>query len=239
MLHSLYERKLLPLLVFLVLLNTTFLFGQSVARTIIFDQNYIETPLPEVLEDLERRSEIRFFYKVEWGIDAFLVNGTKGQDAIETIQSLLSTYGFSIVPYRDLLILVNQEGLEAYRYEQWDENDLNLKEYQLIGTGKPENSNLQVTITGQIKDAGENEALIGASIQVVDSSEGVITDLDGNYELSIIPGKYKLLVQYSGYEPKSIDVQVINSGELDVELFNETLKLEEFTITARSRGFSF
>ncbi|RAI84705.1 TonB-dependent receptor [Algoriphagus yeomjeoni] len=232
------KEKLLPLLVFLVLFNTTFLLGQSVEKTIVFDENYVETPLPEVLEDLENQSKIRFFYKEEWGIDAFLINGMKGQDAVETINSLLSTYGFSIVPYKDLLVLVNQEGLDAYRYEQWDEDDLNLKEYQLIGTGKPENSNLPVTLTGQITDAGENEALIGASIQVVDSSEGVVTDLDGNYELTIIPGKYKLLVQYAGYEPKSIDVQVINSGELNVALFNETLKLEEFTITARSQDVS-
>ena len=128
------KEKLLPLLVFLVLLNTTFLFGQTVEKTIVFDQNYVETPLPEVLEALESRSEIRFFYKEEWGIEAFLVNGTKGQDALENIKNLLSTYGFSIVPYRNLLVLVNQEGLEAYRYEQWDEDDLNLKEYQLIGT---------------------------------------------------------------------------------------------------------
>lgn len=214
---------------------STVLIGQQIDQPIVFDRDYSEIPLPEVLENLQKSTSSRFFYKQDWGIAAFLVNAKQGENAIENITGLLENYGFSLVPYKGLLVIVNQEGLEAYQYEQWEEDDALLNDYRLIGTGKPENSNLPVTLSGQIKDAGENEPLIGASIQVVDSSEGVVTDIDGNYELSLVPGKYKFLVQYAGYEPQTIPVQLINSGELDVELFNETLKLEEVTISARSQ----
>ncbi|UZD24490.1 TonB-dependent receptor [Algoriphagus halophytocola] len=226
--------RTLPLL-FLFLLFSTCLLAQETDQPLLFDRDYSEAPLPEVLKNLQSTSQTRFFYQEDWGIDAFLVNAKQGENAIENISELLRNYGFSLIPYKGLLVIVNQEGLQAYRYEQWEEDDAQLNDYQIIGTGKPENSNLPVTLSGQIKDAGENEPLIGASIQVVDSSEGVVTDLDGNYELSLVPGKYKFLVQYAGYEPQSIPVQLINSGELDVELFNETLKLEEVTISARSQ----
>ncbi|MCE7055808.1 TonB-dependent receptor [Algoriphagus sp. AGSA1] len=230
------KRKLPHLLFFLLL--TPVLFAQEPVKPIFFDRDYFETPLPVVLDNLQEHTENLFFYKKEWGIEAFLVNAKQGENAIEYIENLLKNYGYSIVYYKDLLIIVNQEGLEAYRYEKWEEDDANLNGYQLIGAGKPENSNLPVTLSGRITDAGENEPLIGASIQVVGSEEGVVTDLDGKYVLKIIPGKYKLLVQYSGYEPQSIPIQLINTGELDAELFNETLKLEEFTITARSQEIS-
>ncbi|MDR7129478.1 hypothetical protein J2X69_001815 [Algoriphagus sp. 4150] len=231
------KRKLLPFLLFL-LFQASVLFGQSAEKTIPFEQDYSDVPLPMVLDAIESRTGIRFFYKKEWGIDAFLVNSVKGDDAIETIKNLLENFGYSLVPYQGLLVIVNQEGLEAYRYEKWEEDDSSYDDYRIIGTGKPENSNLPVTVSGQIKDAGENLPLIGASIQVVDNPEGVVTGLDGSYQLSLIPGKYKLLIQYAGYEPKSIQVQVINSGELDAELFNQTLKLEEVTISAKRQEVS-
>lgn len=231
-----YMKGTLPLVLFF--LQVSLLFGQSVDEKILFNQTYSDTPLSIVLDNIQSNTSTRFYFKKDWGIDAFLVNAPKGSDAIEYIEKLLKDYGYSLIPYKGLLVIVNQEGLESYRYEQWEENDDNLNEYQLIGTGKPENSNLPVIVSGQIKDANENEILIGASIQVTDSSVGVVTDLNGTYELSLVPGKYKLLVQYSGYETQSIPVQVINSGILEIELFNQTLKLEEVTISAKSQEVS-
>lgn len=227
-------RKLLPLLFYFFIQATT-IFGQAGIEKITFDQDYTETPLPEVLQNLEFKNGVQFFYKNDWGIDAFLLNGKKGEDALININDLLKTYGYSLIEYKDLFVIVNQEGLESYQYEFWEENDINLDQYKIIGSGKPENSNLPVLIKGKIIDAAEGEPLIGASIQVLESSQGVVTDIDGNFELPLIPGKYKLMAQYAGYEAQSIPVQVINEGELDVELFNQTLKLEEVTISAKSQ----
>ncbi|SHO65221.1 TonB-dependent receptor [Algoriphagus zhangzhouensis] len=227
-------RKLLPLL-FYFFIQTTIIFGQTGIEKITFDQDYKDTPLSEVLLNLESKKGAQFFYKDDWGIEAFLLNGEKGQDALIGINDLLETYGYSLIEYKGLFVIVNQEGLESYQYEFWEENDINLDQYKIIGSGKPENSNLPVVVKGSIKDASEGEPLIGASIQVLDSSQGVVTDIDGNFELPLVPGKYKLMAQYAGYEAQSIPVQVINEGELEVELFNQTLKLEEVTISARSQ----
>lgn len=227
-------RKLIPLLLYFFV-HTTITFGQTGIEKITFDQDYTDTPLPEVLQDLEERKDARFFYKKDWGIEAFLLNGNKGQDALIGINDLLRNYGYSLIEYQGLYVIVNQEGLDSYQYEFWEENDTNLDRFIIVGSGKPENSNLPVIVKGSIKDASEGEPLIGASIQVLDTSQGVVTDIDGNFELPLIPGKYKLMAQYAGYEAQSIPVQVINEGELEVELFNQTLKLEEVTISARSQ----
>ena len=229
---AMIRKLLLPLLIFLFQIQA---FAQSGNKLPVFDQNYLNAPLTVVLENIQKNSDTRFFYQKEWGIEAFLINGKQGENAIPIILDALQAQDFGIVEYQGLYILVNQKGLDSYHYEQWEENDPNLNKYRLIGEGKPENAGEPVVIAGQIRDTNEKEPLIGASIQVAESSQGVVTDIDGNYELSLKPGKYVLLVQYAGYESQSVPVQIMNSGNLDVELFNNTLRLEEVTISARSQ----
>ncbi len=47
----------------------------------------------------------------------------------------------------------------------------------------------QSGIKGSLKDAA-GEAIIGASVVANPGNQGVITDIDGNYELQLSPGKY-------------------------------------------------
>lgn len=64
-------------------------------------------------------------------------------------------------------------------------------------------------VSGQIVDGDTNEPLIGATVMVQGSSNGVITDLEGNFKLgSLEQGNMTLLISYVGYEEvrKTVDV---------------------------------
>ncbi len=65
----------------------------------------------------------------------------------------------------------------------------------------------QGTITGTVKDEG-GDALIGATVLVKESAQGVNTDIDGNYMLKVDPGSYTVVVSYVGYRDMSKDVTV-------------------------------
>lgn len=70
----------------------------------------------------------------------------------------------------------------------------------------------QSKITGNVKDV-TGEAVIGASVVVKGTSTGSITDLDGNYSLTVPSGKTQIVVSYVGYLPQTITVgtkKVIN-----------------------------
>jgi TonB-linked SusC/RagA family outer membrane protein len=54
------------------------------------------------------------------------------------------------------------------------------------------------TITGSVVDAGTNEPLIGATVVVVGSNAGTVTDLDGQYSISAKDGDV-LRASYIGY----------------------------------------
>ena len=55
----------------------------------------------------------------------------------------------------------------------------------------------QGTVSGNVTDG--NEPLIGVSISVMNSSQGTITDLDGNYSISLAAGTHTLVASYVGY----------------------------------------
>lgn len=55
------------------------------------------------------------------------------------------------------------------------------------------------TIKGQVVDSATGEPLVGVAIQQQGSQNGVITDLDGNFQLQV-PASAKVLFSYVGYE---------------------------------------
>jgi iron complex outermembrane recepter protein len=77
------------------------------------------------------------------------------------------------------------------------------------------------SIKGQIKDSG-GAALVGASVQVKNSFETYISDLNGKFEIKgLKSGTYEILVSFVGYE--NLTKKIEFSGE-DVEI---NLVLEE------------
>ena len=50
-------------------------------------------------------------------------------------------------------------------------------------------------VSGNITDAATGEPLIGASVYVKDSQKGAITDVDGNFHLTLDKGSYVIVFQ--------------------------------------------
>jgi len=64
----------------------------------------------------------------------------------------------------------------------------------------------QTTLQGIVTDSLTQEALIGASVVLVGTSQGSATNLDGEYKIpNIAEGTYKIRVSYVGYQTKIID----------------------------------
>lgn len=63
------------------------------------------------------------------------------------------------------------------------------------------------SITGTVIDES-GDPLIGATVIVQGNSRGTVTDVEGNYRISISPGTHKVAVSYIGYAEavKSVDV---------------------------------
>lgn len=76
-----------------------------------------------------------------------------------------------------------------------------------------------VKYSGTVVDA-QNEPIIGASVVQKGTSQGSVTDLDGNFTVSVAPGS-TLVVSYIGYTPQ--EVKATNNMRVVLKEDNKTL----------------
>lgn len=89
------------------------------------------------------------------------------------------------------------------------------------------------TINGFIRDKESGETLVGATVLVVETRQGTITNKSGYYALSEIkPGKYTVVFSFLGYERQelSIDLKKRDSRRIDIDLVPEALRLDEVVV---------
>ena len=91
------------------------------------------------------------------------------------------------------------------------------------------------TIAGKIIDKSNAEGLIGAAIQIEKTTQGVVTDVEGNFSLELAPGDYVLLVSFVSYETVKIAATVKAKEVTTVSCALEEAKaiLEMVVITAK------
>ncbi len=94
------------------------------------------------------------------------------------------------------------------------------------------------SLSGYVKDAKSGEPLIGASIQLEDTSQGTTTDIDGFYELKDIPAKsYNVIASYLGYQSETLFNVVVRSAgtsSINFNLTETSQTLNEVVVKASS-----
>jgi len=101
-------------------------------------------------------------------------------------------------------------------------------------TGIAQNFN----VSGQIKDGGMNEPLIGANVVEVDENgrylNGTITDFNGNFIMKVSSGKAQVQVSMLGFEKQVIAVN--NRARINITLQETSTQLADITIRADKIG---
>lgn len=90
------------------------------------------------------------------------------------------------------------------------------------------------TIQGKVMDSQTKETLIGATVRVMGTSTGTITDIDGGYVLKMSePGSYTLLVSYVGYSnaEKQVTLSAGQQVNVDFELSADLIGLDQIVVT--------
>lgn len=82
-------------------------------------------------------------------------------------------------------------------------------------------------VTGHVVD-DTNEPLIGASILVVGTSTGVITDLDGNFSIVVPSGATALQISYVGYE--TMTVPIPDNNTVNVKMKSDSQVLSDVVV---------
>jgi hypothetical protein len=95
-------------------------------------------------------------------------------------------------------------------------------------------SNAKVIVSGYVRDASSGEALLGASVAILESGAGTITNTYGYYALNLDPGFYTVVYRYVGYETQTRPIQLSEDMSIDIDLQEFAQELEEVTVSAEA-----
>lgn len=158
----------------------------------------------EVIREIEKVSDYRFFYN----------DNLSGLDARITVAANNDNI-------RNLLEQIKQQAQISYIIK--DNNQIVLSEPNAVASSTQQDTR---KITGIVRDA-YGEPVIGANILEKGVTNGVITDVDGNYSLEVRSNSV-LVVSYIGYITQEITVG--NRTTLDIRLEEDTKVLDEVIV---------
>lgn len=84
------------------------------------------------------------------------------------------------------------------------------------------------TFKGTVVDAANDEPLVGATVQAVGSKQATVTDLDGNFSLTVPASVKQIKVSYVGYSPMIVALK----NNMTVMLQSATENLDDLVVVA-------
>lgn len=195
------ENKKTKRFILVFLLFTIYFFNGSLilAQNDRISVNVKNESVEVVLKKITKQTGVNFFYDQKKISQSSRVNLNVSNQTIETVLKSLSI----------------QTGL----YFNRNKNTIN------VGFDTKEKG-LKI-LKGKVVDQN-GEAVIGASIQVKGTTAGVITDINGNYELTNVPINAQIAISYIGYQTIILNA---NSKKLAlVTLREDTELLDEVVV---------
>lgn len=103
-------------------------------------------------------------------------------------------------------------------------------------------SQITQTIRGKVTDITTGNGLSGASVQLISTSNAVLSDNEGNYTIEKVPvGRYQISVTFLGFKKEQVAEIVVASGKetiLDFQLQPTAYPLQETVVKAASPNLS-
>ena len=163
--------------------------------------------LQDILTEIENQSDYLFVYQTEVDVKQTVSINTSSNTITDVLNDLFSNTNINYTLEGTHIILskktpvINKSATLAVNQQR-------------------------LTIKGKVVDMS-NEPIIGANIIELDTKNGTVTDLDGNFTISVQPNA-TLLVSYIGY--KSKEIQVKGQSFLTIQLQEDYQTLGEIVV---------
>ena len=200
--HSLRKSKLFRALLILLLIAVPVQWAAA--------QLTLSTPrttLGTVIKQIQSQSKYQFFYNDK--LSTITVGPLKVKDVSleEVLNTLLKNKDISYKIEENIIYLSEKENSNSLQQQSGKER----------------------TITGQVVDA-KGEPLIGVSILVKGTTDGAITDLDGNYKIMTKSNNPVIVYSYIGYKTQEIPLK--GQTAINITMMDDTQVIDEVVVTA-------
>ena len=223
------NQTIYPAIRWLVLLILIILTVPSQAQkvdSLRISADYRNVNLFEVLEDVYNQTRLRIISKNEW-IDSLTVNTSFENVKLDSAFTLiLKKTNLTFAFFQDDLILFPRQSDNRNVGEAFEDLILIIGDPINVGRYKT------ATLKGKVFDGKTSEPLTGAVVYNQKTGKGSSTNASGKFEFEMPVGDNLLQLSFMGFQPTMQKIRMIESGEAEFELFEETHNLEEVTVIA-------
>lgn len=235
-------------------------FCQS--NDILISKDYNNLSWKEFVTIIEQENSVRFYYNSNDFPD-FQISGIDQKVSLpELLSNILEKYDvFVSVDDIGNVFLTKQAPIQVnlpdnYFHSLYKENEpsetiveskketvnndflITQKEFvsktYVVGTNKKGANQTHATIKGYVRNATNNDPIIGATIFNKESEIGVVTDNAGFFEIKkLIKGTHVLVVRSINSKESKIEIDLLSDGNLDLFLEDKLYMLKDVVISAQ------
>lgn len=225
--------KYIVFLIILFSLNKNVYAQQN--QEIYITGSYQSVPLIDVLSSLESRYKLRFYYQAEWLTDRIISAEFSEEPLNNVLNEVLSgtSCEYTIIQEKEIILLPRDKVAAAKGKLKNFSSTANNTNINQVGNPADAGKHRIVELDGIITDGKTGESLIGTTILVENTKFAAVTDENGHYSFTLSPGHYTLQVASLGFEKTSFEIKLISKGSFNIELFEESRKIDEVVVYAK------
>lgn len=192
---------------FLVLVFSVNVVASVYSQNTKLNLDMEQTSIKEVLQQIESQSDFRFIYENEkMNMDKKVSIRMNNESVDQVLKKLFEGEGISFtITSNKLIIIKPSDELKA-------------------------NENLaqqQQTISGKVTDSS-GEPLPGVTVIIKGTTQGAVTDFDGDYTITDVPGDATLVFSFVGM--KAQEIPIFGKTSINVILAEDAIGVEEVVV---------
>ncbi len=227
-----------------------FAYGQI--QPLSIDASYHNEPWEQVVNDLEARYPIKFFFPEAW-VSGFEVDITSEKQPLENfLREVFQNTNLYFFISGDQVIITKDYQLVSKWPKSSDVTTNNFQEIiedigevesvqkstrqkavisYTIGDPQQRFTKGNASIFGYVKDINSGEPLVGVSIFIEEPLIGTTTDVFGYYLISLPKGNTQMHFKSIGMQEIIPQVTIHGDGQLDMEMEERVMSLTEIVIS--------
>jgi hypothetical protein len=187
--------------------------------------NFVKVPPLEFLGTLEKSYGIRFIYKEEWMPTAEINQSFSNVPLIQALNQIFQNSGLTFKFFQQSFVVIYPNGADS-------RTGFGGKESQVVVVGDPLNEGryTKAKLQGRVLDGKSEEPLTGAVVYNTETGIAATTNVKGKYSLDLPTGELHLRISFMGYENLNQNIHLIQDGNADFDLFEQSHAIEEVTV---------
>ena len=240
------------LIAVMLLLFSVAAFAQQVGKVISCHVKVV--PFSEFCKSVVRESSVKVFYMEKWISDLKVTIDSDSITVMEAVKEALKGTGLGVSSWHGNLVVMPGEkispALPEYNFTQTidivsnADSGSKVRNEERYMTGRkgdvPQTIRIgqkngpisggKARIRGRILDEETGEPIFSATIFIIETRTGAVSDMNGLVSMTLKPGIYNAVFEFMGFEKKKYQLEVLSDGNYTISMNKSVIQMQEVVV---------